>query len=169
MLDIESARELYWKIETSAKDPVTQFVVNKERDDLKAIHGRNLNLILETASSLGIRYLYLGVKEWCGCEKIRIKSRKYPSFGTTCAVWELAKAVGAKTSCGNDDQVQIDSTETDGLCTYLYIGEDNAGFAWDTHKKRTLSASEEFSMKFSYVVERAKKRRQYAQEFPLPG
>lgn len=114
------------------------FTANAERDRLEKIQQDHLEILFTEARKFGIRYLFVGKGEICGCEN------KSDSGGTWPAMWQVAKNIGFPGSCGNHDQYQTMGSE------YTFPIESYGG--WDIVKNRKLSDNETTKKKFSTVV-----------------
>ncbi len=84
-IDVELLKNLMNLIKKNSEDKVRSFVAEYERDQLEKLREKNLNLLFKKCNKFGIRYLYLGYNEICGCEDIHYDG--WP------AIWEVAKSL----------------------------------------------------------------------------
>ena len=132
---IEEILKLKAKIHSYAKDPVTDFVANYDRDLLHKMQIEMLERIFTLCKKYKVRYIFLGDREICGCEDAR--------DGAWPAMWSIARELGFPPSGGNTDQYQCDAAR---------VIPNGAAGGWDVESRRKLTHTEVFRKNFCFVV-----------------
>lgn len=132
---IEEILKLKAKIDSYAKDPVTDFVANYDRDLLHKMQIEMLERIFTLCKKYKVRYIFLGDREICGCEDARV--------GPWPAMWSIAEELGFPPCAGNTDQYH---------CNAAHVIPDGASGGWDVESRRKLTDHEVRSKNFHTVL-----------------
>lgn len=142
MNNIAEAVRLYNTLKKYRGDPLKLFVAQADADRLEEIRKINLNNLFEEAKRLNVRYIHISYSELCGCE-YKKGTDDWP------AMWQIAKKLGFKSSCGNGDQYQL-------LNGDIAFPEDSYG-GWDLVEERKLTEEEVKNLNFYFVTSRFRK------------
>lgn len=144
--NIEEAVRLYNIVVSASKDPLKSFVAQVDADQLHEVRKLNLQRLFEECKRAGMRYIYVGTEELCGCEGIRENGSPWP------AIWRIAEKIGFPGSCGNSDQCQ---------CSDAYIAFPKDAFGgWDLKENRKLTDEEVKEKQFRQVIGHFRKPRE---------
>lgn len=127
------------------KDPLVKFTAEGEKYWLVRTQRINLINIINISKKYGLRYIYIGKGEICGCERIDQPKSPWP------AIWAIRDETGLPHFGGNTDQSQ--TSDYDGIYfpPYAYGG-------WDLVEGRKLTYKETEEKKFFRVVTRERKK-----------
>ena len=144
MINITEITRIKALLEKAKRDELIAFVVNGETSNMEKLQAQNLQHLFDVARENGVRYLYVGKGEICGCENIRTPGTPWP------AMWKIARDVGFEGCCGNTDQYQCRGSE-------IAFPDDSYG-AWDLKRGKKLLDGVAEKKNFKRVITRKREK-----------